>query len=158
MTKRLINREIRKSLENKEFINVGTCDFDGRANVAPKFLLKIENDYIYLADYVIGRTWRNLKVNPKISLSTVNMDTLTGYQINGPVEIIDKGSEYKKLVEEFREKRIQLSVARVIEGVRTKEKHSTFQTAFSEKVVLFKIRVEEIVEIVPSGELKRKKK
>ena len=43
MTKRLINREIRKSLENKEFINVGTCDFDGRANVAPKFLLKIEN-------------------------------------------------------------------------------------------------------------------
>lgn len=158
MTERLLNKEVRGFLKNKEFVSVGTCDFDGRANVAPKFLLKIENDHIYLADYVIGRTWKNLKVNPKASLSTVNMDILTGYQINGPVEIIDKGSEYKLLMEEFREKRIQLSVARIIEGVRTKEKHRTFQTAFSEKVVIFKIRVEEIVEIVPSGELKRKKK
>ena len=157
MAEIIITKDIIKFLKDKEFINVGTCDFDGRPNVAPKFLLKIENDYIYLADYIIGRTWRNIKINPKVSLSTMHMGTLTGYQMNGQAEIVTRGVEYKKLVEEYREKQIRFSVARVIEGVRREKKHENFELAFPKKVVIFKIKVEEIVEIIPSGELRRKK-
>jgi len=153
----ILSDNIKEFLKKQEFINIATCDFDNVPNVAPKFLLKIDNDYIFLADYVMGRTYRNLKINPRVSLSTVNTDTLTGYQINGEVEIIEKGSEYKFLIEEFRNKQIQFSVTRIIEGVQKESKHGSFETSLPERIAIFKIKVEEIVEIVSTGELKRKR-
>jgi len=153
----ILSDNIKEFLKKQEFINIATCDFENIPNVAPKFLLKIDNDYIFLADYVIGRTYRNLKINPRVSLSTVNTDTLTGYQINGKVEIIEKGSEYKSLIEEFRNKQIQFSVTRIIEGVQKESKHGSFEASLPERIAIFKIKVEEIVEIVSTGELKRKR-
>lgn len=136
---------------------MSTCDFYARPNVAPKFLLKIKEDYIYLVDYVLGRTYSNLCYNPVISLSMLNMDTLTGYQINGDVEIIEKGAEYKKLLDEYRQKKIRFSTDRIIEGLHKEEKHKIFETILSEQIAVFKIRVKEIIEIIPTGKLKRKK-
>ena len=154
----IITDDIKEFLQKQEFINIATCDSENIPNVAPKFLLKIDNDYIFLADYVMGRTYRNLRVNPRVSLSTVNMGTLTGYQINGEVEIIEKGLEFESLMEEFRKKQIQFSVTRIIDGVQKGAKHGTFETSLPERVVIFKIKVEEIVEIISTGELKRKRR
>lgn len=153
----IISRGVRGFLQNQEFINIATCDFDNRPNVAPKFLLKIEADYIYLADYVLGRTYRNIRINPLVSIATVNMDTLTGYQINGRAQIIEKDAEYEGLMEEFRKKQIQFSVSRIIEGVHKEARHGIFETSLPERIAVFKIRVEEIVEIIPTGKLKRKR-
>ena len=154
----IITEDIKEFLQNQEFINIATTDFDSRPNVAPKFLLKIEDDYIYLADYVMGRTYRNTKINPRVSLSTVNMDTLTGYQINGKAEIIEKGTEYESFIEQFRNKQIQFSVTRIIEGVHKEARHGTFETSLPERIAIFKIRAKEIVEIIPTGELKRRRR
>ena len=156
--KEILTDNIEEFLKKQEFINIATCDFDGRPNVAPKFLLRIEDDYIYLADYVIGRTYRNVKINPRVSLSTLNTDTLIGYQINGSVEIIENGARYKPLLEEFRNKQIQFSVTRIIEGLHKQAKHGTFETSLPERIAIFKISAEEIVEIISTGELKRKKR
>jgi predicted pyridoxine 5'-phosphate oxidase superfamily flavin-nucleotide-binding protein len=153
----LLTEEIRYFLENKEFINIATCDFSNRPNVAPKFVVKIEGDFIYLADYVIGRTFENLKVNPRVSLSTVNIDTLVGYQVNGSAEIIDKGAQHRKLLKNVADKQIDFSVKRIIEGVHAEKKYKSFEVTFPEKVVILKIKVEEIVEIGPTGKLARKK-
>ena len=152
----IITENIKDFLQSQEFINIATADFDGCPNVAPKFLLKIEGDYICLADYVMGRTYRNIKINPKVSLSTVNMDTLTGYQINGKAQIIERGTEYKAFMEGFRNKQIQLCVTRIIQGVHKEARHGAFETSLPERIAVFKIRVEEIVEIIPTGELKRR--
>lgn len=154
---KIITPQILEFLQNKEFINVGSCDFDGRPNVAPKFLLAIENNFIYLVDYVLGRTYHNIKINPKVSLSTVNLQTLIGYQINGDVEMIDQGPVYTSLLKRFHDKQISFSTKRIIEGVRGQKSHESFELTFPEKVVIFKINVYEIVEIGPSGKLERKK-
>lgn len=121
-------------------------------------MLKIDNDCIFLADYVMGKTYRNLKINPKVSLSTVNMNTLIGYQMNGGVEIIEKGSEFELLMEDFRKRQIQLCVTRIIEGVQKESKHGIFETDLPDNIVIFKIKIEEVVEIVSTGELTRRKK
>lgn len=157
MSQAIITKNIKQFLENQEFINIATCDFDGHPNVAPKFVLNIGNDYIYLVDYVMGETYQNIKINPKISISTVNTDTLTGYQINGKAQIIETGTEYASFIEEFRKKQIQFSVTRIIEGVHKQAKHRTFETSLPERFVVFKIKLDEIVEIIPTGRLKRKK-
>ena len=144
-------------LRKREFISVGTCDFEGNPNVAPKLLLKIEDSSIYLIDYIVGRTFANLKANPKVSLSFFDIDTLTGYQINGPVEIMEKGPLHDKLLRELSAKKVELSVKRIIEGVNKEKGHGAFEMFLPEKVVMFKIQIKEIVEISSSGKLEREK-
>ena len=85
------------------------------------------------------------------------MDTLTGYQINGTVEIIEQGKEYEKILHEVLERKVSLSTKRIIEGVTRGQKHKNFELGFSDKFVVFKVKIEEVVEIGPSGELKRER-
>jgi len=153
----MLTKKISGFLKNREFISVATCDLNGRPNAAPKFLLKIEDNLIYLIDYNLSRTWENLKINPRASLSFTNIDNLTGYQINGSVQIIDKGQEYNKILHELREKEINLSVKRIIEGVYREKTHESFEVAMPDHFIVFKVKIEEVVEIGPAGDLKREK-
>jgi predicted pyridoxine 5'-phosphate oxidase superfamily flavin-nucleotide-binding protein len=142
-------------LENKEFISIATCDSTGRPNVAPKFLLKTVRNTIYLADYVIGRTYRNLKDNPRASLSTMDFNTLNGYQLNASVTLIDKGPLYRSLLKDFERGKIAFSAKRLIEGVQREKKYKGFELEFPEKIVIYKINVKEIVRIGIKGTLER---
>lgn len=151
----MLSTKIAQFLKNREFISVATCDFKGRPNAAPKFILKFENNFIYLVDYTIGMTWENLNINPKASLSFMNSDTLVGYQINGAVEIIDQGPEYNSLLREFKKKQIDLSIKRIIEGVSRGKGHESFEVALPERFVVFKVKLKDVAEIGPRGELKR---
>ncbi|MDD4879511.1 MAG: pyridoxamine 5'-phosphate oxidase family protein [Candidatus Omnitrophica bacterium] len=153
----MIAKKINEIIKDDDFIAVATCDLEGNPNVAPKLFLKVENNHIYLIDYVIGRTFQNLVVNPKASLSVTDKDALTGYQINGPVEILSTGPTYDKFVDEVRKKELSLSSRRIVEGVLRGESHKNFQVSFPDKVVVFKVKISEVVEIRSSGELKREK-
>ncbi len=144
-------------LKKREFIYVATCDFNCRPNAAPKFFLKYENNFIYLVDSHLSRTWENLKINPQASLTFLDAETLLGYQINGPVEIIEKGEEYKKILDGFDERKISLSARRIIEGLSRGRPHETFEINFPETFGIFRIKIEEIVEIRPGGDLTREK-
>lgn len=153
----MLTKELTKLLENREFISVATCDFKGRPNAAPKFLLKVEGDVIYLVDYTIGMTWKNLKMNPRASLSLIDPKTLKGYQINGSVHILEKGAKFEKLCKEMRDKTIHLTTQHIIEEVRGESKHETFEIVITEKFVVFEVKIDEIAEIGIGGELTRKK-
>ncbi|MFA4854904.1 MAG: pyridoxamine 5'-phosphate oxidase family protein [Candidatus Omnitrophota bacterium] len=153
----MINKNIKALIESREFISVATSDLESSPNAAPKFLLKVEGDYIYLVDYIIGRTFRNLQVNPRVSLSFLESNSLMGYQINGKVEIINSGQEYAIVLKELRDKQIDLSAKRVIEGVTNGQAHKSYEVAIPEQFVILKVRVEEIVQMQPSGTLKREK-
>jgi len=144
-------------LKGREFVSIATCDFGGKPNAASKFILKIEAGHIFLVDYVIGRTLRNLKINPYASLSFVDTHTLTAYQINGPVEIIAGGQEYEKLLKELHQKEVDLSIQRIMEAVTKGQKHEAFEVANSEKSVIFRVKIEEVVEMGVGGALKREK-
>ena len=152
-----MNQKIIELLKSREFVSVATCDLEGRPNAAPKFILKLENNFIYLVDYSIGRTSRNLGINPKISISFMDNNALMGYQLNGSVEIINSGQEYDVLVKDLAQKELELSTRRIIEGVTKGKPHEGFELSLSEKFIIFKVKVEEIVEIASSGTLKREK-
>ena len=153
----MINKSVKTLIESREFISVASCDMEGRPNAAPKFLLKVESDYIYLVDYVIGRTFRNLTVNPRVSLSFFDNSDLTGYQVNGTVEIVDTGDEYSAVLKDLHRKEIDLSIARIIDGVIKGQAHKAYEVASSKQFVILKVKVEEIVQMQPSGTLRREK-
>ena len=151
----MINKNVKALIESRDFISVATSDLENRPNAAPKFLLKIQGNFIYLVDYIVGRTYQNLKVNPRVSLSFFESATLTGYQINGHVEIIDQGAEFITVLNELRAKEIDLSTKRVIDGVTKGKAHQAYEVTIPEEFVILKVKAEEVVEMTPSGMLKR---
>jgi len=148
-------KKITGLLQKKEFISVATSDLSGKPNAAPKFLLKLENNFIFLIDYTQGKTWENLKKNPRVSLSFMDTEDLTGYQINGTVKIIDKGPAFDKIFNELLQKEIDLSCRRIIEGVVHEKGHKSFEVAMPDRVVIFKIEIEDIAEINHRGEIRK---
>ncbi|MEI8350193.1 MAG: pyridoxamine 5'-phosphate oxidase family protein [Candidatus Omnitrophota bacterium] len=155
--KSILGDTLRRFLETKEFINIATCDFNNRPNVAPKFLIKIEGDSVYLADYVLGRTLKNLELNPLVSLSTVRIETLTGYQLNGTAKILSSGTEYEKIFQDMSKRQLDLSAKRIAEGVHSERQHKNFEVELPERVVVIKVKIEEVVCIGPGGQLERKR-
>jgi hypothetical protein len=87
----------------------------------------------------------------------MDTDSLIGYQINGSVEIMESGEEYELLVKDLQNRKVDLSVRRIVEGVVKGKSHDGFELSMPENFVIFKIKAEEIVEMASSGVLKREK-
>jgi len=143
-------KEIKEFLINTEFVSIGTSDARGKPCVTPKLLIAFKDDFIYLADYVIGRTFQNLKVNPKISISAVDVNKLIHYQINGTAVIMNKGLEYDRIIGELKKKEISFTVERIINGVRREKKHHYFEAAFPELFVVIKMKIKEVIKMTPN--------
>lgn len=139
-----------------KFVNVATCSLERMPNVAPKLVVKTEKNIIYFIDYIIGRTFLNLKENPRTSVSFIDQRTLTGYQLNGTVDIIEKGIELENFVEDFQKIKTSFTVERILYNLRSAEKASALEFALPEKFAVLKVKVIEIVEISSSGGLKSK--
>jgi predicted pyridoxine 5'-phosphate oxidase superfamily flavin-nucleotide-binding protein len=151
-------KEIEKALKVmkvKEFVQVATADKGGKPNSAPKLLLKIEGEIIYFVDYDIGRTFNNLKDNPEVSLSFIDINSLFGYRLNGKVEIIEKGQIYDECLKELGEKKIELSAERIVKGVQDDKAHKDFESEIPERFLVYKVEIEEGCEISPRGVIKR---
>ncbi|MFA7677017.1 MAG: pyridoxamine 5'-phosphate oxidase family protein [Candidatus Omnitrophota bacterium] len=153
----MLSKKLAILLSGLEFVDIASCDLNGQPNAAPKFLLKFEKNLIYIVDCVMGRTWQNLKINPRVSLPVMDTETLVGYRINGDVEIISSGPGYNLLMDELSHKQVDLSVERVISGIHKEVIHKDFELAFPKEPGIFKIIVKEIVEIGPTGKIKRQK-
>ena len=153
----LITEKLKKFLLTKEFVSAGTSDLSGQPNAVPKYIIKIDSGFIYLADYVIGTTFQNLKVNPKISLSTIDMKTLEGWQINGTVRIMARGEQYKKLSKTMIELEVHNTARRIIEDVRGIQKHNFYEVSFPKEVVILKVKCEKVTKIGITGKLQSKR-
>ena len=154
----MLSKDLIELMNKREFISVATCDFKGRPNAAPKFVLKVDSGRVYLVDYTIGTSLKNLKANPRISMSLVDVRTLKGYQFNGSVHIMTRGKLYDKMRNEMMDKEVRLTTQRIIDEVRGHPTHETFEVLISEKFVIFEVTVDEVVEMDIYGGLKRNKK
>lgn len=144
-------------LSKGKFVNIATCNLERMPSVAPKLIGKTEKNSIYLIDYVMGKTYSNIKQNPRVSLSFINDRTLTGYQFNGTAIIIEEGEEFDKLTDEFQRIKTNFTVERILLDVRKGKKTSpSVEFSLPKKFIILKVKVFEIVEISSSGGLKSK--
>ncbi|MFC2149833.1 pyridoxamine 5'-phosphate oxidase family protein [Candidatus Auribacterota bacterium] len=134
---------------------MATSNKKGEPNLAPKFFLKQRAGYVYLIDYALGKTVENIKKNPTVAISGMDVDTLLGYKMTGKVQIIGEGAVYKKMIAELRRKAVVLSARRIAEGVRRQRKHKYFELSFPENALIYKIKIREVIEIGPSGHLNK---
>jgi len=151
----MIIKAVLEIIKARDFINVATCDNRGRPNGVSKLIVKIDGNSIVLVDYTIGRTYANLMINPRVSLSFFDLERLRGYQINGHVEIIERGSSYEEMTSHLTQKEISLSTERVIRGMTRGKSHEDYTIGKDKKFVFFKVHMDEIAEISYNGEINR---
>lgn len=148
-----ITEKVAALLGKREFVSVGTCGKDGQPNSAPKFFFRAKGHFIYLIDYVIGKTVANLKENPRISVSFMDQESLEAYRLNGVAELIEKGRVFKKILDEWNKKLVNLATNRVLEAVKTGKKHKHYEVEMSEKFMVLKIKTDSVVKIGRRGDI-----
>ncbi len=148
-----IRDHIKELLDRREFVSIATVDKDGRPNSVPKFIFRAKANHCYLIDYVMGKTVSNLRENPYVSVSFMDLEALEAYRLNGTATLIEKGPVFNEIFRQWDKKLVQLSTDRVIQAVRTGKKNKAFELAINEKFVVIKIRVESAVKIGRRGEI-----
>lgn len=153
----MILDKINALLKRRSFISIATADKNCEPHAVPKFLLKVQDGSVYLIDYAIAKTVDNIRHNPRACLSLMDVDDLEGYRISGSVTLIEEGVEHGKILKEFEKKLIQMSATRLIEGMKSGKPNEHFELEIPTKVIVIKVKIEEIVKVGRHGELFREK-
>jgi hypothetical protein len=78
--------------------------------------------------------------------------------MNGVAEIIESGVEFDGLLKDLHKREVHFSAERIIEGMQKDKKHQVFEASFPKRLLVIKVAVKEIVDIAPTGKLKRTQK
>jgi len=148
---------ISKVLAGKEVVFFASANKQAVPNVAPKVVVKIDGNFVYLVDFLYGRTWENLKDNPRGAVSFQDERTLNSYVMRGEVVLITAGKEFENIIQDLERKQVSIAVERVVQGIKRGIKHADVAFFLPENGVVMRMRVEEVVEITPQGKLKHEK-
>ncbi|MDD5226145.1 MAG: pyridoxamine 5'-phosphate oxidase family protein [Candidatus Omnitrophica bacterium] len=148
-----ITDDIATLLEKRGFVSIATVDPDGQPNSVPKFFFRAKGDFIYLIDYVLGKTVMNLEINPRVSVSFMDLDSLEAYRLNGTAKLIGKGKVFEKILKEWDKKLIKMATTRVVEAVQTGKKSNHYELEVGEKFIILKIKITHVVKIGRKGEV-----
>ena len=84
-----IEKEIVSFFNAQGFVITSTLDSNGAIHVSCKGIVDIkENGVCYILDLYHGRTHRNLKTNPVLSITAVDEHNYKGWALKGRAEII----------------------------------------------------------------------
>ncbi len=148
-----INEKLEELLQKREFVSVATVGRDGQPNSVPKFLFRGKGNYLYLVDYVFGKTVTNIRENPRVSVSFMDLDNLEAYRFNGTARLIESGKVFQTVLKLWDAKVLKLSTDRVIEAVRTGKKRHHYEVEMTERFVILKIHVENVIKIGRRGDI-----
>ncbi len=81
---------------------VGTVSKDGVPNATPKGSVQVLDDnHLMFADLFSLKTRANLRENPQVSVTVIDLATAQGYQLKGTAELIDAGPLFDKVKEQL---------------------------------------------------------
>jgi uncharacterized protein len=94
----MLNDQIKKYIENSVLCWLATSDRDNFPNVSPKEMFTNEGDKILLIAHIASPgSVANIKLNPKVCVSFIDIFVQKGYKIKGTATIIDDSkAQYKE--------------------------------------------------------------
>ncbi len=83
-----IPTEIKEFIEEQGVFVVGTIGTSNLPNISPRIFFRIDNDTIYWLDFFKHKSYKNIKINPWVTIAVFNKEELKGYQFRGTVSFI----------------------------------------------------------------------
>ena len=110
-----IPSEIKEFIEKQGIFVVGTIGANNIPNVSPRIFFRVDEDAIYWLDFFKHKSYKNIQVNPWVTISVFNKDDLKGFQFRGIVSFITdeptkseiKESIIKKILEKNSSEKIK---------------------------------------------------
>jgi predicted pyridoxine 5'-phosphate oxidase superfamily flavin-nucleotide-binding protein len=119
-----ITDEIRKFVETQKISYVATVGKKGLPNVSPKGPLRVIDDKtLAFADLFSKKTRENLRDNPWIAVSVVDVERKEGFQFRGKAEVMTQGPLYEQITEDISKPYTKRPVVQSVVKIRVKEIH-----------------------------------
>ena len=88
----MLTPEIREALERSVLCWLATVSEDGTPNVSPKEIFLPEGDrHVLIAHVASPRSVRNIRANPNVCLSFVEVFEQRGFKLNGSARVVEAG-------------------------------------------------------------------
>lgn len=148
---RRLTDEVIQFLHNQGCVIVSTIDRFGMPHNACKGVVEIKHDgEIYLLDLYKGRTYANLKGNPKISITAVDEHSFKGYCLKGKARLIPKEELKGQIIRAWEDKLTSRITRRVLKNIHEEKGHPHHPEVLLPKPeYLILMRVERIVDLTP---------
>jgi predicted pyridoxine 5'-phosphate oxidase superfamily flavin-nucleotide-binding protein len=113
---------------------IGTVNFDGVPNVAPKRSTRVlSDDSLIFTEGTGGATYANIKRGSKVSVAVVNRDILDGYRFVGNTSLYESGELYEQAA--AMSKKMGMPQPHAVVVIHIKEIHSLMPGAMAGKKV-----------------------
>ncbi len=122
-----IPNEIKEFIENQGIFAVGTIGANNLANVSPRIFFRVDEDVIYWLDFFKHKSYKNIQVNPWVTISVFNKDDLKGFQFRGIVSFITDESTKSKIKESIIKKTLEKNSSEKIKKLSEKTEVQVIQ-------------------------------
>lgn len=143
--------EVIRFFEKQRYVVVSTIDGEGRPHTACKGIVKIVNGKeVHLVDLYTGMTYRNLKSNPRISITAVDEHRFKGYCLKGEARLEGAGDVIATIERDWQGRISSRITDRIIKNVQGERGHPRQPEAHLPKPkAVIVMEVEELVDLTP---------
>jgi predicted pyridoxine 5'-phosphate oxidase superfamily flavin-nucleotide-binding protein len=101
----ILTPKIKASISSSILCWLATTDGDGQPNVSPKeMFMALGDDRIIIANIASPQTVKNIRQQPLVAVSFIDVLVQKGYQLKGVARIVGKGeAEFKELAAPLKE-------------------------------------------------------
>ncbi len=125
-------------LNKQQFVNLGSSSLSAKPHTSPKSIVLLKDKYIYLADDLLEKTYKNIKENPFVSLSSFDIQSMKGFRLYGKAVIVKNGREYEHLIKKEEKRQVMMATERVVEKVQGKSNVKSLTMTFLKPVLFYK--------------------
>ncbi len=122
-----ISSKIKEFIETQGIFAVGTVGANNLANVSPRIFFRVDENVIYWLDFFKHKSYKNIQVNPWVTISVFNKDDLTGYQFRGTVSFITDEPIKTEIKESIIKKTLEKSPSEKIKKLSEKKEYQVIQ-------------------------------
>ena len=151
----MITPEIVQFFHNQHFTIISTIDGKGYPHNSCKGIVEIDKSgRVYLLDLYTAGTYKNLKRNPRISITAVDEHKFIWYCLKGKAKILSKNKVEPQIIEAWRNKiasRVTIRIIKKIHGEKGHLRHPEILLPKPKYIIV--IEVDTIIDLTP-GHLK----
>ena len=141
-----------RMLDKQHFVIVSSVDQKGSVDSAAKGIIEVDpKGRICVLDLYRGRTYRNIKKNPRVTLTAIDERRFRGYSIKGKARIMSDGALPKRKLSVWQDKIAKRIARRLIKHVKeeTPDHEDIPEARFPLPKHIIEIDVLDIIDIAP---------
>lgn len=146
-----LSADIIRFLENQGFVIVSTIDGNGSVHNSCKGIVKInQKGEIYLLDLYLGRTYKNLRANPHISITAVDEYKFMGYCLKGKAKEMTEAKLTPQIIRAWDERITNRLTRRLLKNIHEEKGHPRHPEILLPKPeYLIVMEVEDVIDLNP---------